>query len=69
MEYIERMEQELSELVERGEKLDEWLCTMQDEISREESDLMYRQLYHMNNYAIVLDKRIELATKIHKKDI
>lgn len=69
MEYIERMEQELSELVERGENLDKWLRTMQDEISREESDLMYRQLYHMNNYAVVLDKRIELTTKLHKKDI
>ena len=69
MEYIERMEQELSELVERGEKLDEWLRTMQDEISREEFDLMYRQLYHMNSYAVVLDKRIELATKIHSKDV
>lgn len=69
MEYIERMEQELSELVERGENIQKWLRTMQDEISREESDLMYRQLYHMNNYAVVLDKRIELATKIHSKDV
>lgn len=65
MDYIERMEQELKELTEKGMKLDKAIRELEG-LSAEESGLMYAQLYSMNSYADILSRRIELAKKLGK---
>lgn len=65
MDYIERMEQELKELTEKGTKLDKAIRELEG-LSDDELGLMYTQLYFMNSYADILSRRIELAKKLGK---
>jgi|GEM_PF-3513932 len=65
MDYIERMEQELKELTEKGMKLDKAIRELEG-LSADELGLMYAQLYSMNSYADILSRRIELAKKLGK---
>lgn len=65
MDYIERMEQELKELTEKGTKLDKAIRELEG-LSADELGLMYAQLYFMNSYADILSRRIELAKKLRK---
>lgn len=67
MDYIERMEQELKELTEKGTKLDKAIRELEG-LSTDELGLMYTQLYFMNSYADILSRRIELAKRLKKKD-
>ena len=67
MDYIERMEQELKELTEKGTKLDKAIRTLEG-LSADELGLMYAQLYSMNSYADILRRRIELAKELKKKN-
>ena len=67
MDYIERMEQELKELTEKGTKLDKAIRTLEG-LSADELGLMYAQLYAMNSYADILSRRIELAKELKKKN-
>lgn len=48
MDYIERMEQELKELTEKGTKLDKAIRELEG-LSADELGLMYAQLYSMNS--------------------
>lgn len=65
MDYIERMEQELKELTEKGTKLDKAIRELEG-LSADQLGLMYVQLYFMNSYADILSRRIELAKKLRK---
>ena len=67
MDYIERMEQELKELTEKGTKLDKAIRELEG-LSADELGLMYAQLYSMNSYADILNRRIELAKKLGKEN-
>ncbi|WP_314971006.1 crAss001_48 related protein [Peptostreptococcus stomatis] len=67
MDYIERMEQELKELTEKGTKLDKAIRELEG-LSIDQLGLMYTQLYFMNSYADILSRRIELAKRLKKKD-
>lgn len=60
MDYIERMEQELGDLLERAEKLQRLMNTA-PELDRKDSNMMYAQLYLMTGYIDVLSKRIQYA--------
>ena len=60
MDYIERMEQELGDLLERAEKLQRFMNTA-PELDRKDSNMMYAQLCLMEGYIEVLIKRIQYA--------
>lgn len=67
MDYIERMERELKELVKDGNKLDKKIVELEGKgLTSDEMGLMYAQLYAMNLYADILDKRIGLARALHR---
>lgn len=57
MNYIERMEQELKELVERGSKADNALCEL--DLDKKEYALLYAQTKAMSAYADILEDRIK----------
>ena len=61
--YVERMEKEQEELLEKIQKLDKWLAKNGDDLDMEEWDLMRRQLEAMKDYAILLEKRLVLNMK------
>lgn len=60
MDYIERMEQELEDLLERAGKLEKAIDTIPT-LDRKESNMMYAQLYLMTGYIDVLSKRVQYA--------
>lgn len=66
MDYIERMEQELEDLLERARKLEKAIDTIPT-LDREESNMMYIQLYLMGGYIGILSKRIQYATEKESK--
>lgn len=61
--YIERMEKEQEELLEKIQKLDKWLAKNGDDLDMEEWDLMRRQGEAMKKYAVLLEKRLVLNMK------
>ena len=63
--YIERMKNELENLVEKGTKLDKAISNLKG-LTADELGLMYAQLYSMNSYADILKRRIELAEELNK---
>lgn len=66
MDYIERMEQELGDLLERAEKLQRLMNTAL-ELDRKDSNMMYAQLCLMEGYIEVLIKRIQYAKEKNLK--
>ena len=60
MDYIERIKQELGDLLERAEKL-QGLMNTAPELDRKDSNMMYAQLCLMEGYIEVLIKRIQYA--------
>ena len=66
MDYIERMEQELGDLLERAGKLEKAIDTIAT-LDREESNMMYAQLCLMEGYIEVLIKRIQYAKEKESK--
>lgn len=66
MDYIERMEQELNDLLERAGKLEKAIDTIAT-LDREESNMMYTQLYLMGGYIGILSKRIQYAKEKESK--
>lgn len=65
MNYIERMEQEYTELTGRTEKLYKAIKTLEG-LTADELGLMYAQYYSMKNYEEVLSRRISLAKELEK---
>lgn len=65
MDYIERMKQELDDLLIKAEKLENAINTLET-LDRKESNMMYAQLYLMTGYIDVLSKRLQYAQA--KKD-
>lgn len=65
MDYIERMKQELDDLLIKAEKLENAINTLKT-LDRKESNMMYAQLYLMTGYIDVLSKRLQYAQA--KKD-
>lgn len=65
MDYIERMKQELDDLLIKAEKLENAINTLEG-LDRKESNMMYAQLYLMTGYIDVLSKRLQYAQA--KKD-
>lgn len=61
--YIERMEKEQEDLLEKIQKLDKWLAKNGDDLNMEEWDLMRRQGEAMKEYADLLEKRLVLNMK------
>lgn len=61
--YVERMEKEQEELLEKIQKLDKWLAKNGDDLDMEEWDLMRRQGEAMKEYADLLEKRLVLNMK------
>ena len=60
MDYIERMEQELNDLLTKAGKLEKAIDTMPT-LDRKESNMMYAQLYLMAGYIDILSKRVQYA--------
>lgn len=65
MDYIERMEQELGDLLERAIKLENAINTLEG-LDREESNMICFQLYLMVGYIDVLSKRVQYAREKSK---
>lgn len=61
--YVERMEKEQEELLEKIQKLDKWFAKNGDDLDMEEWDLMRRQGEAMKEYADLLEKRLVLNMK------
>lgn len=61
--YVERMEKEQEELLEKIQKLDKWLAKNGDDLDMEEWGLMRRQGEAMKEYADLLEKRLVLNMK------
>lgn len=66
MDYIERMEKELDDLLTKAEKLEKAIDTIPT-LDRKESNMMYAQLYLMTGYIDVLSKRIQYAKEKESK--
>ena len=66
MAYIERMEQELNDLLTKAEKLEKAIDTIPT-LDGKEWSMMYAQLYLMSGYIDVLSKRIQYAKEKESK--
>lgn len=66
MDYIERMEQELNDLLTKAEKLEKAIDTIPT-LDGTEWSMMYAQLYLMSGYIDVLSKRIQYAKEKESK--
>nr|WP_313963989.1 hypothetical protein [uncultured Peptostreptococcus sp.] len=66
MDYIERMEQELNDLLTKAEKLEKAIDTIPT-LDGKEWSMMYAQLYLMSGYIDVLSKRIQYAKEKESK--
>lgn len=66
--YVDRMNQEYSELIEKIEKLEDFLArtNSSDIINPYQREMMNKQLHYMRDYANVLNIRIEYETNINK---
>lgn len=66
MDYIERMEQELNDLLTKAGKLEKAIDTIPT-LDGKEWSMMYAQLYLMSGYIDVLSKRIQYAKEKESK--
>ena len=66
MDYIERMEQELNDLLTKAEKLEKAIDTIPT-LDGKEWSMMYAQLYLMSGYIDVLSERIQYAKEKESK--
>lgn len=66
MDYIERMEKELNDLLTKAGKLEKAIDTIPT-LDGKEWSMMYAQLYLMSGYIDVLSKRIQYAKEKESK--